>query len=212
MKCNICGHNKFEKGPKGRLSGIQHKLPQCVKCKSLERHRAARVAWDKIIDDSYKEKDCLHFSYDPTINHSWFNFIEVSIFDNWNPINMKDIPRPDNHYDVVIANGVLEHVSDDYKAVNEVLRVLKPDGFAQIYVPFLPSMKETDDWGYPKKEFFNHYRTYGSDILTRFKETSPELEIFRFKTIDPVTQETPSVFFLSSSKSTIMNLEKKLST
>lgn len=41
----------------------------------------------------------------------------------------------DNFFDIVIALGVLEHIEDDIKAINEIHRVLKPGGLFIFYVP-----------------------------------------------------------------------------
>jgi SAM-dependent methyltransferase len=47
------------------------------------------------------------------------------------------LPFPDNYFEVVICRGVLEHVPTPVQqdAVNEMLRVLKPDGLAYILIP-----------------------------------------------------------------------------
>jgi SAM-dependent methyltransferase len=38
------------------------------------------------------------------------------------------VPYDDNFFDTVIADGVLEHVSNDFESLKELFRVLKPDG------------------------------------------------------------------------------------
>lgn len=43
---------------------------------------------------------------------------------------------PDNHYDAVFCTEVIEHVSNPFLATAEVLRILKPDGFAFFSSPF----------------------------------------------------------------------------
>lgn len=42
---------------------------------------------------------------------------------------------PDNFFDIVISNEVLEHVTDDKKSVEEIMRVLKPGGHFVIFTP-----------------------------------------------------------------------------
>lgn len=51
--------------------------------------------------------------------------------------DIHDIPLPDSTVDAVICKAVLEHVERPERAVEEVLRVLKPGGKALFYVPFL---------------------------------------------------------------------------
>jgi ubiquinone/menaquinone biosynthesis C-methylase UbiE len=42
---------------------------------------------------------------------------------------------PDNSFDIVFSNEVLEHVQDDRKAVQDAIRVLKPGGRLVIFTP-----------------------------------------------------------------------------
>ncbi len=46
-------------------------------------------------------------------------------------------------FDVIICNHVLEHIPEDWKAMSELFRVLKPGGWAILQVPLSPSLKET---------------------------------------------------------------------
>ncbi|MDP3794434.1 MAG: methyltransferase domain-containing protein [bacterium] len=48
-----------------------------------------------------------------------------------------DLPFADGTFDGVIAQAVLEHVADPWRAVAEIHRVLKPDGFVYAETPFL---------------------------------------------------------------------------
>jgi SAM-dependent methyltransferase len=46
-----------------------------------------------------------------------------------------DMPFEDNSFDVIFCNHVLEHVTDDNRAMIELYRVLKPGGFGIFQVP-----------------------------------------------------------------------------
>ena len=48
-----------------------------------------------------------------------------------------DIPFPDDYFDAVIANSVLEHVADPYRCADEIHRVLRPAGFVYAITPFM---------------------------------------------------------------------------
>lgn len=45
------------------------------------------------------------------------------------------LPYPDNTFDVVVLNEVIEHVTDDQKTIAECLRVLQPGGKVVIFAP-----------------------------------------------------------------------------
>ena len=74
----------------------------------------------------------------------------------------------DGSYDIVLCSHVLEHVVEDRKAISEIYRILKPDGFAIIMVPLALLLEEdlecddynTDDlrWKYYGQN--DHVRMY----------------------------------------------------
>lgn len=45
------------------------------------------------------------------------------------------LPTPENCIDVYISNAVLEHVIEEEKAINEIARVVKKQGFVMVAVP-----------------------------------------------------------------------------
>ena len=91
-------------------------------------------------------------------------------------MDIHEIPLADNSVDVIFCNHVLEHVNDDKKALSEMKRVLRPEGWAILQVPFFhPLPKETyEDKSItdPKEreEAFgqdDHVRMYGEDYGKR---------------------------------------------
>lgn len=49
----------------------------------------------------------------------------------------QDLPFIDETFDAVLAIAVLEHVADPFRAVAEMRRVLKPEGFVYSVTPFM---------------------------------------------------------------------------
>jgi SAM-dependent methyltransferase len=45
------------------------------------------------------------------------------------------LPFPRSSFDLILSHEVLEHVSDDHRALEEIVRVLRPAGRAVIFVP-----------------------------------------------------------------------------
>lgn len=90
-------------------------------------------------------------------------------------IDISAINEPDNTYDVIICNHVLEHIDNDSKAMAELFRVLKKGGFAILQVPISYSIEKTiEDSSITKPEDKereygqnDHVRIYGSDYMLR---------------------------------------------
>lgn len=105
------------------------------------------------------------------------------------------IPFKDKTFDFVIASDALEHFDDDIKALVEIRRVLKENGY---FVATVPAMKLL--WS-PHDEAVHHHRRYTT------KELASKLDKSRF-TVHFVNYWTtfllPLVFLFRKVKSTIM--------
>jgi SAM-dependent methyltransferase len=64
------------------------------------------------------------------------------------------IPFPDDHFGLVVAYDVLEHISEDDQVVAEIARVVRPGGRVLIAVPADPRL-----WS-PHDEAIGHFRRY----------------------------------------------------
>ena len=103
-------------------------------------------------------------------------------------LDVQDMKLPDNTYDVVFCNHVLEHVPNDHKAMTEILRVLKPGGMAIIQVPLNPDWKKTlEDPTItdPKERHrlfgqYDHVRMYGQDYPERLKAAGFNVEVIDY--------------------------------
>jgi SAM-dependent methyltransferase len=102
-------------------------------------------------------------------------------------IDMTDIPFPDNQFDSIIVNHVLEHIPDDKKALSELGRILKKNsGRAILQVPISLNSETTFedlsiDTDAGRLEAFgqeDHLRIYGQDYSAKLKEAGFEVEVF----------------------------------
>lgn len=91
-------------------------------------------------------------------------------------MSVTDIDFEDNTFDVVICSHVLEHVRDDRKAMAEILRVLRPGGWAFLQVPINAASGSTmeDPSLSPAQRalqygFEDHVRLYGLDYPERLR-------------------------------------------
>jgi ubiquinone/menaquinone biosynthesis C-methylase UbiE len=94
-------------------------------------------------------------------------------------MDLHDIPFPDNSFDVVFCNHVLEHVQDDVRCMQEIRRVLKVDGFALCQSPQrydLATTYEDASITDPKEREIHflqddHLRIYGRDFGTQLEKS-----------------------------------------
>lgn len=80
------------------------------------------------------------------------------------------LPFPDNSVDAIICMAVLEHVEDPLQASREILRTLKPGGYAFIYVPFLY-------YYHAEKGYYKDYWRFTEDALGMMFKDFSQLEI-----------------------------------
>jgi SAM-dependent methyltransferase len=88
-----------------------------------------------------------------------------------------DLPFEDNSFDVVFCNHVLEHITDDTKAMQELFRVLKKGGFGIFQIPQDLSRETTfeDHTITDRKERakifgqYDHVRVYGRDYFNKLR-------------------------------------------
>lgn len=183
--------------------GLGQKIRQnaiCPKCNSLER--------DRLLIKYLTEKTNL-FTDNLRLLHvapekSLFNTFLHSKNINYYPVDkyadgyiypketihmdITNITYTDNFFDVIICSNVLEHIPDDIKAMTELQRVLKPEGWAIIQAPIDELREETYEdftitdpklreaaFGWP-----DHVRWYGKDFIKRLERTGFNVLIDKF--------------------------------
>lgn len=88
-----------------------------------------------------------------------------------------DLPFEDESFDVIFCNHVLEHIPDDTKAMQELYRVMKTNGFGIFQIPQDLSREKTfeDDSITDAKERakifgqYDHVRVYGRDYFDKLR-------------------------------------------
>jgi SAM-dependent methyltransferase len=88
-----------------------------------------------------------------------------------------DLPFKKNEFDIIFCNHVLEHISNDTKAMQELYRVLKPGGFGIFQIPQDLSKAITfeDNTITDRKERaklfgqYDHVRVYGRDYFDKLR-------------------------------------------
>ncbi|GBF80698.1 class I SAM-dependent methyltransferase [Aphanothece sacrum] len=103
-------------------------------------------------------------------------------------IDITNIQYSDNTFDVIVCSHVLEHIPDDQKAMKELQRVLKSDGWAILQVPLNPNIEKTlEDPTITSPEererVFgqrDHVRLYGRDYKDRLEQAGFKVKVDTF--------------------------------
>jgi len=186
--CLFCGSYSDMFEPFG-----QQKRPNvmCPTCRTAERHRLLWLYLKERTDflvNSYKVLDIAPMDAIQNRFKSMANidYISVDLFAA-NAMRKMDICRmefADDTFDAIFCYHVLEHVPDDIKAMKEMLRVLKPGGWAIIQVPLRTHRKVTVEGpDYTPEQRFkefgqsDHVRDYGLDYGERLKSAGFDLTV-----------------------------------
>ena len=103
-------------------------------------------------------------------------------------MDLTNIKFDDNSFNVIICSQVLEHIPDDKKALSELYRVLKDEGFAILQVPISFSMEKTIEDSIAntpelREEKYgqdDHVRLYGMDYLDRLRTAGFSIKLYNF--------------------------------
>lgn len=103
-------------------------------------------------------------------------------------IDITKLDFEDNTFDVVFCNHVLEHITDDHKAMSELYRIMRPGAWAILQVPISKVLEKTyedstiTDPKDREKHFgqFDHVRIYGQDYPKKLTDIG-----FKVKEFDP---------------------------
>ena len=159
----------------------------CPACMSLPRHRIL-AAWVDEHKDILKNRRILYFAPEYSMA-LWLkrNGVKHTTADLFNDADFKlDIQEtrlPDNSYDVVICNHVLEHVKDFRQALYEVYRLLDHDGAFICSFPMdinIDTVDEdvglTDEECYKRFGQYDHKRVFGANSDRLLEEAGFSVE------------------------------------
>lgn len=189
--CNICGGQKFETGPLGRLSenGMH---PCCSQCKSLERHRAMRALFLRIDRERFLSPlKALQFSWDPSLEKKWFKSCTESYFGGTNSMDLQDLPLADGSQDFIFLSHIIEFVKDDIAAFRNLSRVLSAKGI--LVICFTHTGQRTERSWPDGNGPHGAFHRYGSSRFSYFDAAGHSLTPLEVVTLDPVTH-VPLVF------------------
>lgn len=158
---------------------------------SLERHRLLWLYLKNETDFFTSNKRVLHFAPEQAFYKRFRQLknLDYTTTDLLSPLadvkaDICDLPFEDNTYDVILCNHVLEHIPNDTKAMQELYRVLKPNGMAILQIPQDLNRETTfeDNTITDKKERaeifgqYDHVRIYGRDYFDKLRSIGFKVE------------------------------------
>lgn len=166
--------------------GVHPRLnAKCPECDLLERHRLLWLYLKERTNFFTDNLKVLHIGPMPWLQEKFctlpnLDYVSGDIVPGKAMVQMDitDIKLPDNQFDCILCYHVLEHVTDDQKAMRELFRVLKPGGWAILQSPIDYTRKETfEDPSVTSPEererLFgqsDHLRMYGRDYKERLEK------------------------------------------
>ena len=176
--CPICETEveAFKPGGHSNRPGVK-----CPHCKSNARSRLAWLFFARktdLLDGA--PKNMLHIAPEyalarrlPLVSNLNYLTADLDPEKAMIQLDVTNIQYGDASFDSIVCSHVLEHVPDDRKAMCELARVLKPDGWALFMIPMklettyedfsMTDPEERDRlFGHPE-----HVRRYGRDFIDR---------------------------------------------
>lgn len=187
----------------------------CPVCGALPRHRiiAWYLGWHSELIEG---KRILYFAPERCMM-GWLKergAASVTTADLFNPadltIDIQDTGQPDESYDVVVCNHVLEHVNDWRRALSELHRVLVPGGLLVCSFPIDPELQTVYEDASIRdaeeriKHFgqYDHLRVFGRDSADLLARAGFLVEVIHglelpaqiLPVVGPADYDAPDVF------------------
>jgi SAM-dependent methyltransferase len=166
----------------------------CPGCGAHERHRALALYLRDRTDLGRRPQRLLHFAPEHALDQVLAPLPGLErVTADLKPgaadlqIDITDMALDDASFDAILCSHVLEHVEDDRRAMRELLRVLRPGGWALVLVPLdldrettleeptvtTPEQRVAAYWQ------ADHVRLYSLDIADRLREAGFHVTIER---------------------------------
>lgn len=167
----------------------------CPRCDAFDRDRLTAIYLDEVFGsfDRARSYRLLEFAPGDALRKKLKNYpfiayrsADLSRKTVDEQVDLTDmVTYPDRSLDIILCSHILEHIPDDRKAMREIARVLKPDGFAIILVPLVVGVDKTHEdpsmntealrWKY--FGMGDHVRQYGKrDFVERLEAAGLRVE------------------------------------
>ena len=159
---------------------------RCPICNSFDRDRLIIAFLDEIKPENNEKLNMLQFAPSKVIENwacdkDYINYSSTDLLmeDVTFKADIQDMHMiNDEEYDIIVCSHVLEHVENDIKAIKELYRITKMNGFCIVLVPLIVGKNYTDEeWGNEESDNWrkfgqgDHARLYGKkDFINKLKK------------------------------------------
>lgn len=196
FQCPICNYSgPFE--DINRPTGLR-KHAACPRCSALERHRFQYLVARSVLDGlDASQMKMLHFAPEDCLKDFFlkrFGIYETADLDMNNVdynVDLQNLPFSDSTYDFVFASHVLVCIPNDRKAIQEIRRILKPNGIAILPDPVVsettieypePNPHESYIVRAPGFDYFDRHAHYFSRVEKHLSNAWPEkYQLFEYE-------------------------------
>lgn len=201
--CPCCGWKLRAFTHGGSSIKVRH-LGYCPRCNSKARHRRVWLYLQQNTNLFSERLSLFHISPKFSLSRQFtrmqrLDYVAMDIQDRANInilANLTATPLEAESFDAVICVHVLEHIQEDYRAIQELYRVMKPGGWAIVSVPIHLDQKTYEDPSITttegrRKAFgeTSHFRFYGYDLIERLEACGFQVQLNLAKDIDQKTVE-----------------------
>ncbi len=197
-ECPVCGCRRRKFLPYGYVTSRENAL--CPRCLALERHRLIWLWLEQQTDVTTNPKPLLHIAPEVALMRKFEKIYANAegmyvTADLESPLakmhfDVQQIPLPDESFDIIICNHLLEHVESDRKALDELYRIMRHGGWGIIISPTDESRATTfedesiTDEAERTRIFgqYDHRRIYGRDYAERLRSAGFEVEVIDYAT------------------------------
>jgi SAM-dependent methyltransferase len=171
----------------------------CPCCGAYERHRAAAY-YLRATDILRGHRRALEIgpgmirAYKHVLEGAGLSYLSLDLWPGFGDVQGDVVAAPlaTGSFDLIVCSHVLEHVSNDYRALEEMRRMIAPGGLVLLQLPYDDRRFETfEHCMAPTRSlgsgcYYGHLREYGLDIIERLRYFWPEVrEIQPLLAIDP---------------------------
>ncbi len=173
----------------------------CPRCGSHARHRGLAIFLRRLFGAQGRVLRVLHFAPERGIAaslsaHPRVNYVTLDMARHAVSVrgDIGAMPFLDAVFDLIICCHVLEHLSEDGRALAEIARTLRPGAQALIMVPMVADWetRATLEFGAPQPRLSDHWRLYGNDLPQRIAAAGLTCTSIRFSSF--LTREERDIY------------------